>query len=98
MGEPRHAQACGVGISMKPHGTCLTNEGGSHTHSGLWGQTARAGSRALTEHPDQSTGLGLWGGPLVNRDLCCADLLAVHRAVDHPAFGLCMGPPRDSDP
>ena len=41
-----YAEAHGLGISMKPHGTCLTN----------------------------------------------SDLLAVHAAVGHPAFGICMDP------
>ena len=41
-----YAEAHGLGISMKPHGTCLTN----------------------------------------------SDLLAVHAAVGHAAFGICMDP------
>ena len=41
-----YAEAHGLGISMKPHGTCLTN----------------------------------------------SDLLAVHAAVGHDAFGICMDP------
>jgi hypothetical protein len=80
MGEPRHAQASGVGISMKPHGTCLTNEGGSHTHSGLWAQTARAGPALRLSIPIRALGLACEADPLLIA-ICVAQICSLCTAL-----------------